>query len=195
MRFVLRTVLLLAAIVVAIPLAPIAAWIVYGAIVPAQSASTVIAEVLTTLTLRFYYTWDGDNDDSGRYLHVTGPAGHLRVKLTAFDWAHNARTSLYLTPRREIGVLGPMGDDYLISLDPLGSRDRWVRGPSDDWTYLGAFDYDYRLPARDGNRLRFFSAAEQIECIPMLGGQIGDYLPRTAARRNRCRFDMDPRLP
>jgi hypothetical protein len=195
MWFALRVVLVVAAIVVAIPVVPIAAWIAYWAIVPVHSASTVIADLRTALTLRFYHTWDADNDDHGVYLHVTGPTGHLRIAMKIFDWAHDSRTSLYLTPRWEIGVLGPMGDDYLISLDPLDSRDRWVRGPTDDWTYLGAFDYDYRSPARNGNRLRFFSAAEQVECIPMLGGHIGDYLPRMAARQNHCRFYMDPRLP
>jgi hypothetical protein len=182
MRTVLLTVLLLAAIVVAIPVVPLAAYIVYGAIVPAHSASTVIADVRTTLTLRFYYTWDGDNDDSGRYLHLTGPTGHLQVKMTAFDWAHNARTSLYLTPRREIAVLGPMGDDWLISLDP--PRGILLREPADNWTYLGAFDYEW-LPLNE-RRLHFFSPAEQAECIPMMTDRFGSHLTRASARSTRC---------
>ncbi len=78
-----------------------------------------------------------------------------------------------------------MGDDYLISLDPLISHSRWVRGPSDDWTCLGAFDYE-GLP-RNERRLRFFTAAEQAECIPMLTDKFGSSSVRQSARRPQCR--------
>jgi hypothetical protein len=182
---VLRIVLLIVALVVALPVVSLAAWIAYGLLVPTHSASTVIADVRTTVTLRFYHTWDSDNDDHGVYLHVTAPTGRLRIAMKNFDWVHWARTSLYLTPQREIVALGVMDDDYLITLDPLGCSP-WVREPSADWTYLGAFDYDHRSSARDGNGLRFFSAAEQVECLPVGGGPVADYMVRKAARQDRC---------
>jgi hypothetical protein len=78
--------------------AAIAAWFLYYKIVPAYSASTYISETQTTLTLRFYYTED-ENADHGRYLYVSSPNGAIRIAMTAFDWAHNSRTSVYLTPQ------------------------------------------------------------------------------------------------
>ena len=149
---------------------------------PAHSARTKIPDLETDLTLRFYYTWD-ENADAGRYLYVNTPSGRIRIAMTAFDWAHNSRTSVYLTPERKIAVLGPAGDDYLVSLDPLTTK--VAAGVSENWAYLGAFDFQ---PAEDGGRpLRFVSAAEQAECIPMLSeGPYQAYKTRTSARQRNC---------
>ena len=175
--------ILLAPLVLILPaVIVVAGWIAHSAIVPAHSASTKIPDLETDLTLRFYYTWD-ENADAGRYLYVNAPSGRIRIAMTAFDWAHNSRTSVYLTPERKIAVLGPAGDDYLVSLDPLTTK--VAAGVSENWAYLGAFDFQ---PAEDGGRpLRFVSAAEQAECIPMLSeGPYQAYKTRTSARQRNC---------
>jgi hypothetical protein len=177
------TLLLLAPLVLILPaIIVVTGWIAHSAIVPAHSASAKIPDLETDLTLRFYYTWD-ENADAGRYLHVNTPSGRIRIAMTAFDWAHNSRTSVYVTPEREIAVLGPAGDDYLVSLDPLTTK--VAAGASENWAYLGAFDFQ---PAEDGGRLlRFVSAAEQAECIPMLSeGPYQAYKTRTNARQRNC---------
>jgi hypothetical protein len=168
-------------VVVLPPLAVVVACIAYWNVVPAHSASTQIADLKTNLTLRFYYTWD-ENTDHGRYLYINAPSGRITIAMTAFDWAHNSRTSIYLTPERKIAVLGPMGDDYLVSLDPPTTN--VATGQSESWSYLGAFDF--QLAESGEQRLRFVSAAEQAECIPMLGDAVKDYQARKAARERSC---------
>ncbi|MBN9087873.1 MAG: hypothetical protein J0J01_13260 [Reyranella sp.] len=183
MRSLRHSLSLFTAIVVAIPLTPIAALIVWGTFVPVYSAGVTLTDMPVILALRFYYTWD-ENIDSGRYRQVTTPKATIRMAMTAFDWAHNGRASLYLTPRREIAVLGPMDDDYLTSLDPLKSQS--ITGTAaDGWIYLGAFDYE-SLPGRE-RRLRFVSAAEQAECIPMRSDEDWTLRVRSSARRPDCR--------
>jgi hypothetical protein len=180
-RSLLMLLLVAAAAFVLIPLAAIAVWIAYWKVVPVYSASTQLADLRTTLTLRFYSTED-ESADHGRYLYVTAPNGSTEIAMTAFDWAHNSRTSICLTPQRKIGIIGPVGDDYLLSLDPL--KTDAAREPSDDWTYLGAFDF--QGGPRVEYQLRFVSAAEQAECIPMRGGPISDFEVRKAARQENC---------
>jgi hypothetical protein len=102
--------------------------------------------------------------------------------MKAFDWAHNSRTSIYVTPERKIGIVGPTGDDYLASLDPLQTVT--AKGPSYDWTYLGAFDFE--LLQGKSQRLRFVGAAEQAECIPMRGADIARDQVRKIARQSEC---------
>lgn len=127
--------LLLAPLVVILPLGALfAAYDAYWTVVPAHAASTKITALDTDLTLRFYYTWD-ENTDAGRYLSINAPSGRITIAITAFDWAHNSRTSIYLTPDRKVAVLGPSGSDYLVSLDPPAATP--PIGPSDDWSYLG----------------------------------------------------------
>lgn len=148
------------------------------------TASTKIPDLDTELTLRFYYTWR--DADSGRYLYVDTPRGRIRVYMTAFDWAHYARTSIYLTPERKIAILGRTGDDYLVSLDPL-TMISVAAGASENWTYLGAFDFEF---TKDGGRLlRFVGAAEQAECIPMLmEGPYQTHKVRVSARQRTCPY-------
>jgi hypothetical protein len=168
------------------PVLPIVALLAYALIFPAHSASVVIPELEARLLLRFYYTW---GDESGRHLTVATPRGHLTINMTAFDWAHNSRTSVYLTPDNKLAVLGPTGDDYVVSLHPPNSG-RAFRLASETWTYLGAFDYDLSHGAR---ALRFVTAAEQAECIPMLMEVVHyDWAPRNAARQRSCKHYVAP---
>jgi hypothetical protein len=159
--------------------AAIALWFLYHRVVPAYSASTHISEIQTTVTLRFYYT----DTDQGRYLYVKSPNGGIRIAMTAFDWAHDGRTSIYLTPQHKVGVAGPAGDDYLVSLDPPIVEN--ARGYSDDWAYLGAFDFGVGIGTK--RLLRFVSAAEEAECIPMRGAAIENFQVRKNARQKYCR--------
>jgi hypothetical protein len=181
--FTTATLLLLAPLALMLPVVIVVAGLfVHSAVVPAHSASTRIPDLNTDLTLRFYSTWG--NTDSGRYLYVHTPRGRTRIYMAAFDWAHNARTSIYLTPERKIAFLGPEGDDYLVSLDTLTAT-KVAAGASENWSYLGAFDFQF---AEDGGRpLRFVSAAEQAECIPML--REGPYQAdkaRMSVRQRNC---------
>ena len=171
----------------AAPVVAVALYIAFWSLMPAYSASTVVADLQTTLTLRFYYIWD-QQTDRGRYLYVTTPGGATRIAMKALDWAHNSRTSLYVTPDRKIGIVGPTGDDYLVSPDPLQTVT--ATGPSYDWTYLGAFDFE--LLQDNGRRLRFVSAAEQPECIPMQNADIESDQVRKMARQRACDHYVDP---
>ena len=145
-----RALTVLVLIIVGVPLVCLAAYLVYWSVVPPYSATMQIPELRTTLTLRFFYIWD-EQTDHGRYLIIQTPRGHIKIAMTAFDWAHNSRTSVYLTPAREIAILGPMGDDRLVSLETLTTKN--ARGPSDDWTYLGAFDFEtFQTPAAPVSR-------------------------------------------
>jgi hypothetical protein len=164
----------------AAPVVAVAAYIAFWSVVPAYSASTQIADLQASLTLRFSYIWD-EQADRGRYLYISTPGSRTRIAMRAFDWAHNSRTSIYATPERKIGIIGPIGDDYLASLDPPQTMP--ARGPSDDWSYLGAFDF--QLLQGGARQLRFVSAAEQAECIPMVGvGLESDQVRKTARQRD-----------
>jgi hypothetical protein len=165
----------------AAPVVGFAAYIAFWSLVPAYSASTAIADLQATLTLRFYYIWD-EQADRGRYLSISTPGGATRIAMKAFDWARNSRTSIYLTPEHKIGIIGPIGDDYLVSSDPLQTVT--AKGPSYDWSYLGAFDF--QLLEGNGRRLRFVSAEEQAECIPMAGAGIEGDQVRKMARQLYC---------
>jgi hypothetical protein len=153
-------------------------------------AETTIAEIDTRVTLKLYNTWD-ENTNSGRYLTATSPSGSTKIKMTAFDWVHNARTGVYLTADRRIAILGPSGDDYLFS--PGAEQATSAASiASDDWTYLGAFDFAF-LP--DGTQgLRFILAIEQAECIPMQSSVTGMRV-RQEARRSRCNRYEYPAAP
>ena len=169
------------------PVLPVAAYIAFWSLVPAYSAGAMISDLQTTLTLRFYYIWD-EQSDRGRYLSITTPGGTTKIAMKAVDWAHNSRTSIYVTPERKIGIVGPLGDDYMASPDSLQTVT--ARGPSYDWTYLGAFDFE--LLQDNARRLRFVSADEQAECIPMRGAEIESDQVRKMARQGECDHYVDP---
>jgi hypothetical protein len=127
---------------------------------PVYSASVVIPELNTIIKLDFYMVWD-ETQESGRYLTVSTQQASVRSQIDGFDWVHNTRTSVYVTPERNIAVLGPMGDDYVI--DPRRSELKNLPSfaSSVDWKYIGAFDWGAN------NTLQFVPASQQSECIPM----------------------------
>lgn len=175
--------LLLAPVALVLPFyIVLAGMFVHSLILPGGAAASArIPDLDTDLTLRFYSTW---YEDSGRYLYVHTPRGKTRIDMALYDWPHNTRTSVYLTAERKIAVLGPMGEDFLVSLDPPAAT-RVAAGASEDWTYLGAFDFQY--VEGGGRSLRFIGAAEQPECIPMLAeGPFQNHKLRTNARHKNC---------
>jgi hypothetical protein len=172
----------LIACILALPLILPVSAILYIDLVPAYSADVRIAEINATVTLRFYWVWD-EMKDNGRYLTVSAPAGHVTANICGFDWAHWARTSVYLTEDHAVAVLGPQECDYIVR-PPYRKVDRAFRTASENWTYLGAFDFG----SSGGRRiLRFIPASEQRECIPMRGEPTAyEWAPRNQARRDRC---------
>jgi hypothetical protein len=156
--------------------------IIYTELVPAYSAEVYIKEIDATVAHKFYWVWD-EMKNNGRYLTVRALSGGVTANICGFDWAHWARTSVYLTEDRAVAVLGPQQCDYIVR-PPYRTMDRAFRLPSDHWTYLGAFDFDSSGSHRV---LRFIPALEQRECIPMRGEHIGDdWSPRNGARKERC---------
>jgi hypothetical protein len=168
--------------VLMLPAVPLAAWVIYVDTVPAYSASFHIDEIDATVRLSFYWLWDEAGSYSGRHVTVTSPKGTVTYKMCGFDWSHWARTGIYLTEDRNIAVVGTDTCDDLVS-----PADRTVTParnmPSDNWTYLGAFD----LKGGYGRALRFVPAANQGECIEMRGEESRyDWMVRKHARKARC---------
>jgi hypothetical protein len=153
--------------------------------VPAYSAAFYIQEIGASVRLQFYWVWD-EARDNGRYLTVSGPQGSIRHRLCGYDWAHWARTGIYLTADRKVAVLGPRYCDYLVSLTSREVARAWKMA-SENWMYLGAFDF-VGYPRGSGERmLRFISAAEQGECIEMMSDErLPDWAVRNGARRRSC---------
>jgi hypothetical protein len=154
----------------------------YYTALPAQTAQMTVPGTSVRVTLQFYYVTD-ENRDSGRYLTIETPSRRAVFFLKGWDWAHNARTSLYFTQEGNIAVLEPAGDnDIVISLATLKSSS--AHGvDSQSWNYLGAFDYSDRSYNR---KLTFFSPDQQNECIPMLGVENYPLRPRPDARQRQC---------
>jgi len=176
-RRVIAVVILFLSLPVVLP----ALFFAYVNWVPPYAATMTVPELRADLTLRFFYVWDV-SIDAGRYLTIRAPLGRKTIAMTAFDWAHNSRTSIYRTPDGEIAILGPAGDDYVVSLDTMKVAERIAFG-SERWIYLGAFDYEIMQFER---RLRFIGADEQAECIPMIGADDNGSRPRYNARRRNC---------
>jgi hypothetical protein len=166
---------------------PFAIWLTYQAFVPAYSAS--FTERGVTLELQFFRGNDIFSDglaSSGRYLTLTSPNGRVRYNMQGWDWIHRARTSIYATESGNFAVLGPDYDDVLIDTGRLVTS-RAFRVASQNWTYLGAFDFAEAQSGGHGKTLRFIPATEQAECVPT--GPLSDgeaWWPRAAARNQRC---------
>jgi hypothetical protein len=169
--------------ILALLFAPIAAVVLAWTFVPKHSADLQIKERNTTITLQFYLTIGG----TGRYLTVKTPYGWITENICGFDWAHWSRTSIYLTEDQKIAVLGPTYCDYLISTNPV-EMTRAFNIPSENWTYLGAFQLGAYPKHDTPNAFRFIPAGEQTEFIELATDEKPpDWAPRNHARRPRCR--------
>ena len=181
MRKLVTVSLVLAALVLGVPIGLIGFTIGRYELFAAHSADRDLPEIKAKVEIDLYLVPPYHLAEYERYLTLTTPGGSVRKKLSV-DWGGAARTSLYLTADRNLVILGPAGDDYLLS---LGSRRiaQNFRLDSSDWTYLGAFDF--RRDGRD-RVFRFLTAAESAECIPSMG----DFPPgshRSHAYQRRCR--------
>jgi hypothetical protein len=169
--------------------AALAFWTIYIAIVPAFAASTEIPGNNITVRLQFFWIDDLFDDGlqkSGRFLTITSPRGRVDYNMPGWDWAHRARTSLYLTENNDLAILGPDEEDILIAGDPA-KVSRAFRIPSQSWTYLGAFDFVQPVIGGYDRSLRFIPALEQEECVP-------DQSPTPATPRNHARAMRCPTL-
>jgi hypothetical protein len=158
----------------------------YTKIFPAYSAEYVVIERHASVGLKFYWVWAADRQNDGRFFSVDTAAGSISHPMCGFDWAHWARTNIYLAGGDKIALIGPQHCDYVIALDTL-TVSRAFKIPSDDWTYLGAFDF-VEHPNGPGTRaLRFIPSAEQPECIEdSEEPQNYDWAVRNSARRSSC---------
>jgi hypothetical protein len=158
--------------------------------VPAYSATYHIKAIDTDVRLKFYWVED-ENSDNGRYLTVSNRHGSVRKNVCGYDWAHNSRTSLYLTDESKIAVLGTNGCDYIVDVQSL-SVEQVGDTPSQRWTYLGAFMLTNEPPYTAASRaLRFIDAPRQEECVVTSGTSetsgVRDLpVARAAARKERC---------
>jgi hypothetical protein len=153
---------------------PVSWYVARSMLVPAETAETALPNLEATIGLEFYeLDW---SNHSGRYLVVRNAAGEIRQGMSAFDWVHWPRTSIYLIGDGRVAVLGPTYDDYVVepkrrTIDGLRHGTR-----SDTWTYLGAFDFKNR-------KLVFIPASEQRECTATRG------ITDPSATRPQGRFD------
>jgi hypothetical protein len=93
------------------------------------------------------------------------------------SWGPRLRASIYAIGSDQIAILEWGAAVRLVSLRPLRLIERQDAAlPSDQWTYLGAFDHHtHRLEqdARGSRVVRFIGPDEQSECIPTY--QDGDF--------------------
>jgi hypothetical protein len=157
--------------------APISSGIVRTILVPVETAEVALPGLDATLRLEFYDVLDWRND-SGRRLILTTATGEVRQHISAVDWAHWPRTSIYLLDDGRIAVLGPTYDDYIVDPKRRTIDGLWHGTASDTWRYFGAFDFK-------GQNLGFIPASEQRECTPTRG--ITDpTATRPQGRDDRC---------
>ena len=162
-------------------------WVTYTNFVPAFSASVPLPQVATTLQLEFFRVNEllgGGLIQSGRYLTLTSPRGRVTYNMPGWDWPHRARTSVYVTQDKKFAVLGPDEEDILIDTEQ-SKISRAFRIPSQDWTYLGAFDFVQPVIGGYDRNLRFIPAAEQDECVPT-DSLANETWPRNEQRKERC---------
>jgi hypothetical protein len=180
MRILGRLLVVLGCIIAFLILVPIAFLILDWAErswFPAHSIETRLEEINTRIRLDLYLTSPIGKAEYARRLVVDSPQGSIS-RYMRDDWGGATRTSIYLTERNEIAILGPADDDYLISFAPIRITSTF-RLPSDKWKYIGAFDKRDRA-------FRFFSAEDQRECIPTMGGFDEPGIHRSEYYRTRC---------
>lgn len=180
----LRWIVIVLATPIALLLALVGLYLTYVSFIPAYSAEHRVDQIATTVRLDFYLVWD-ENHDNGRYLTVSRPGGRLSLSMCGYDWAHNSRTNIYLTPNVGLAVLGPDECNYMIAAKSFRVTADFDL-PSERWSYLGAFDF---LGLGAERHLRFAPAAEEPECLPHFkwpehSGVVEGL--RNGARRDRC---------
>ena len=141
-------------------------------------AEASVPELNTTIKLELHRVWD-EAEESGRYLTVSTQKASVRREIHGFDWAHNARTSIYETSEHEIAVLGVHQADYVIDLRRMELKDLSSYASSVGWTYIGAFDF-----GGASHTLQFFPASQQPECIPMRSSS-DEYWPKMSRAEYR----------
>lgn len=171
--------LLVALVLITVPIlalcVPVSWYVVRSMFIPAKAAEIELPDLEATLGLEFYLHW---SNDSGRYLIVRNSAGVVRQHMSAFDWTHWPRTSIYLINDGRVAVLGPTYDDYIVDPKRRTIETLWNGTPSDTWTYFGAFDFR-------NEKLVFISASEQRECTATRG-VTDPSAARPQGRSDRC---------
>lgn len=167
-----------------LPAAVISAYVGYYMLVPRYTSVAYFEDLGFNLRLDFYLT-DDEARDTGRYLSVISDGSYITQMLAGWDWSHRARTSVYLIDPAHVAVLSALGNDYEISLKPVGFVPLTAAG-AEQWRYLGAFDFTFPPGARP--RLEFFDAQALPECIPMGLVPPSEWgtKPRAAARHPNC---------
>jgi hypothetical protein len=169
--------------VAVLPALVISAYVGYYMLVPRYSAGVDFDQYGFNVRLDLYLT-DDEARDSGRYLSVIDGGSYHTVMLPGWDWSHRARTSLYRIDDNHIAVLSPLGTDDEITLKPFAVQPA-VSDSSQQWQYLGAFDFTFPPGARP--RLEFFDQQHLAECIPMTTDKAAWAVePRASARSERC---------
>lgn len=171
--------LLIALVLTTVPILalsiPVAWHIVRSMLIPAKAAEVGLPDLEATLGLEFYLHW---SNGSGRYLVVRNSEAVVRQHMSAFDWTHWPRTSVYLVNDGRIAVLGPTYDDYIVDPKRRTIETLWSDTPSDTWTYFGAFDFR-------NEKLVFIPASEQRECTATRG-VTDPSAARPQGRSDRC---------
>ena len=146
-----------------------------------HSASVRVPDIETSIKLQFYTTFA--DKSGGRYLTISTPSYSVRREIDGWDWFYQPRTSIYETRNREI-VVSDNTAGYIFDPNTLELRSLfpWFKG-GDDWTYIGAFDYD-----ETGENLQFFSSSQEAECI-MTATSDGEMskMFRAQYRKNWCK--------
>jgi hypothetical protein len=132
---------------------------------PDHATSTVLPDG-TRLTAELVNTSPLGATEYERTLKIETAAESLTIRMFD-DWGPARRTSIYLTENGSLVVLGPAHDDYFVSLRPLRRLQAPAQSDSSRWAYVGAFDLATTGVGRDRRTvLRFFSSAQQAECVP-----------------------------
>jgi hypothetical protein len=172
-----------------IPALIISAYVGYYLLVPRYSAVAEFEQLGFNLRLDLFLS-DDERRDSGRYLYVINGGSYHAVMLAGWDWAHNARTSVYRIDDGHLAVASALGYDYAITLQPFAAAPM-VADSGEGWQYLGAFDFIFPPGRRPW--LRFFDS-RLAECIPMGRGDPSRWTakPRAEARRATCPSPVAP---
>lgn len=169
--------------VAVVPALCVSAYVGYYMLVPRYSAVAEFEKLGFNLRLDLFLS-DDEQRDSGRYLTVINGGSYHMAMLAGWDWAHKARTSIYLIDSGHIAVASPLGYDYRITLRPFAIAPAGSDS-SEGWLYLGAFDFAF--PPAGRARLQFFDST-LAECIPMGTDDPSRWAgkPRAQARRATC---------